>query len=57
AHQIQFPQLAKMAYNYLAIPATSVSSERLFSSEEIMISDKKFNLVPKTIRASQCLKS
>ena len=46
-----------MARNYLAIPATSVSSERLFSSEGIMISDKRFNLAPKTIRAGQCLKS
>jgi len=46
-----------MARDYLAIPATSVSSERLFSSGGIMISDCKYNLVPKTIRASQCLKS
>ena len=46
-----------MARDYLAIPATSVSSKCLFSSRGIMISDRRYNLAPKTIRASQCLKS
>ena len=46
-----------MARDYLAFPATSVSSERLFSSGGIMISDRRYYLAPKTIRASQCLKS
>lgn len=57
AHQTQFPGLACMARDYLAIPATSVPSERLFSAGETMIQDNRSRLVPKTIRMVQCLKS
>ena len=46
-----------MAHNYLAISATSVSSERLFSSSGNMVTDKRCKLAPKTLRASLCLKS
>ncbi|CAG8834972.1 1455_t:CDS:2, partial [Gigaspora margarita] len=41
----------------LAIPASSVASERAFSSGENMITNKRSNLAPKTVRASQCLRS
>ncbi|CAG8802932.1 10998_t:CDS:1, partial [Racocetra persica] len=51
-HQIQFPQLAHMAHDYLAIPASSVTSECAFSSGENMITNKRSNLASKTIRAA-----
>ncbi|CAJ0908202.1 6807_t:CDS:2, partial [Entrophospora sp. SA101] len=57
AHQKQFPRLACIARDYLSIPATSTSSERLFSSSKNMITDKRCKLAPKTVRAGQCLKS
>ena len=46
-----------MAKDYLAIPATSVSSERVFSSAGTMITEKRCRLAPKTVRAGQCLRS
>ena len=52
-----YPNLSKMAKDYLAIPGTSTSSERLFSSGKHLISDTRQSLSPSTIRACQCLKS
>ena len=46
-----------MACDYLAITATSVSSERLFSSGGNMLTDKRCKLVLKTLKASLCFKS
>jgi hypothetical protein len=53
----KYPNLSKMARDYLAIPATSTSSERLFSSGKHLISDTRNSLSPSTIQACQCLKS
>ena len=52
-----YPNLSKMARDYLAIPATSTSSERLFSSGKHLISDTRNSLSSRTIQACQCLKS
>ncbi len=54
---MQFPHLARMARDYLAIPAFSVASERVFSAGGNLITNKRSSLVPKTVRATQCLRS
>ena len=46
-----------MARDYLAIPATSASSERLFSSGKHLITDSRNRLNQETIQACECLKS
>lgn len=53
----QFPNLAMMARDYLAIPGTSASSERLFSSGRQLITDFRCSLSPSTIQACMCLKN
>ena len=53
----KYPNLSKMARDYLAIPATSTSSERLFSSGKHLITDSRNSLSPATIQACECLKS
>ena len=52
-----YPNLSRMARDYLAIPATSTSSERLFSGGKHLISITRECLSPSTIQACQCLKS
>ena len=41
-----YPILAKLAANYLSIPAASVASERLFSTAKHIISDQQNSLNP-----------
>ena len=55
-HQSIYPTLARMARDYLAIPATSASSERLFSSGKLLITDNRNSLGEYTIEAVECLK-
>ena len=52
-----FPNLSRMARDYLAVPGTEASAEREFSSGRRLISDERGSLGPETIRAIQCLKS
>ncbi|OAJ41345.1 hypothetical protein BDEG_24966 [Batrachochytrium dendrobatidis JEL423] len=54
-HGLDFPLLAKMARDYLAIPATSASSEHAFSKARHLITDSRTRLSDQTIRASICL--
>lgn len=56
-HQDKYPALAKMAKDYLAIPATSVNSERAFSSSGQTVTCNRYSLSNPVIRALQCLKS
>jgi hypothetical protein len=51
------PCVARIARDYLAIPATSVPCERVFSSAVDLISDKRASLSEEVIRACMCLKS
>jgi hypothetical protein len=52
-----FPNLKRMARDYLAVPGTEASAEREFSSGKRLITDERGSLGPETIRAMQCLKS
>ena len=54
---MQYPYLSHMAHDYLAISVTSTPYEYAFSSGRNMITDKKCQLTPKTVRAAQCLRS
>ena len=56
AHETSYPTLARMARDFLAIPASSVPSERVFSSATTLVSKKRTRLSDKTIRATLCLK-
>jgi hypothetical protein len=44
----QFPTLAKLARKYLATPASSVYSERLFSEYGNIYEEKRSRLLPQT---------
>jgi hypothetical protein len=49
-HKEQYPQMAKAARDYLAIPASEVSVERLFSSGRDMIGLQQFSLSSETMQ-------
>ena len=51
------PVLAAMARDFLAIPASSASSERAFSFARRTVTEWRSSLAPETIRALLCLKS
>ena len=53
----RFPTLAAMARDYLAISATSVPSENVFSSGGRMISDRRHRLIKNTIKKAVLLRS
>ena len=48
-HQQEFPRLARMARQYLAVPASSASPERLFSSVGLVKSDLRGRLLDTTL--------
>lgn len=56
-HAGEYPTLARIARDYLAIPATSVPCERVFSGGADLITKKRGSLNEITIRAFICLKS
>lgn len=56
-NESQYPTLARMARDYLAIPATSVPSEQCFSASKNLVTINRNRLKGKTIRACMCLNS
>jgi hAT family protein len=52
-----YPNLSRMALDILSIPAMSASIERLFSSANITVSDRRNRLTPDTIEMIESLKS
>jgi hypothetical protein len=48
-HVQEFPRLARMARQHLAVPATSASPERLFSSVGLVKSDLRGRLLHSTL--------
>jgi len=48
-HLEEFPRLARMARQYLAVPASSASPERLFSSVGLVKSDLRGRLLDTTL--------
>ncbi|KZR99449.1 Uncharacterized protein APZ42_004668, partial [Daphnia magna] len=57
AHMTCYPRLSCMARDYLAITATSASSERVFSSGKDLLGICRFCLKPTTMEACMCLRS
>jgi hypothetical protein len=57
AHTACYPRLSCMARDYLAITATSASSERVFSTGKDLLGICRFCLKPTTMEACMCLRS
>lgn len=55
-HEKEFPIIAQMARDHLAIQATSVESERLFSMSEGIMTKKRSNTKPCTLQQYVCVK-
>ncbi|KAJ3333775.1 hypothetical protein HDU93_008375 [Gonapodya sp. JEL0774] len=53
----QFPNLARMARDYLSLPATSAPVERLFSAASLIVTEKRGSLRGETVNALLCLQS
>ena len=52
-----YPNLSRMARDYLGVPGTEASAERNFSGARRLITDERASLSDETIQAVQCLKS
>jgi hypothetical protein len=50
-----YPNLSKMAFDYLSIPGMSAEPERLFSSTKLTVTDRRNRLGSDILEALQCL--
>ena len=55
-HNSQFPTIAILARKYLATPASSAPSERVFSRAKLIQELQRWNLLPQRLEASIMLK-
>ena len=56
-HACEYPRLARIARDYLAIPATSVPAERVFSGGADLVPKKRGSLSEDSIKTCMSLKS
>jgi hypothetical protein len=56
AHQHEFPVIARMARDFLAIPGAMVSVERLFSKSRHLCADQCSSLKAATLTQAMCTK-
>ena len=56
-NQTKFPILSKIARGFLAMQASTVPSERGFSSSGLTVTDMRSRLHPMKVRSLMCLKS
>ena len=52
----QFPTIAKLARKYLAIPASSAPSERVFLRAKLIQQRQRWNLLPQRLEACVMIK-
>ena len=57
AKQFKYPIVSRIARDYLAIPATSAPSERVFSSGGDIVTQKRNRLTRNSVRMIVCLKA
>jgi hypothetical protein len=56
AHQHEFPIITRMARDFLAIPRTMASVERLFSKSRHLCTDQRSSLKAATLTQAMCTK-
>lgn len=54
-HEGAHSEMARLAHKYLATPATSVPSERLFSLSGYVVQKKRASLLPENVNRLVCL--
>lgn len=52
-----YPNLSRMARDYLAVSATGVPVEALFSTGTDLLDDNRLSMAAETVRACMCLKA
>src|SRR6266536_4238967 len=55
--QKRYPNLSRMALDYLSIPGMSAEPKRLFSATKHTIEDLRYRIRSDTVEALQCLRS
>lgn len=56
AHEAVYPNLAKMARDFLCVSGTGVPIERFFSNGPLLLAPNRRKMLPATIRNCLCLK-
>lgn len=56
SHEKEYPTVAKMARDHLAIAASSIEDERVFSASEYQLAKKRCSMLPSTLRRLVCVR-